>query len=59
MLNAMAWTAGIEVPPSGLPDTRPSDAELMENQDSEPVHGWEPMPGQPGRDTPAAQRPQA
>lgn len=51
LLNAIAWTAKADIPATGLIDETPSDAELMENQDSSPTPGWKPMPGQPPLDT--------
>ena len=53
VLNGIAWTAGFAIPEGGLPDQKPTDAELLEYQDSEPMPGWKPMPGQPGMDEPA------
>lgn len=53
LLNAIAWTGGVEIPASGLPDNTPSDEELLLHQDSPPVDGWKPMPGQPPMGTPA------
>lgn len=48
LLNAIAWTGGVKIPEEGLSDTTPSDEELLLHQDSPPVDGWKPMPGQPG-----------
>lgn len=50
LLNGIAWTAGFEIPEDGVPDERPTDSELFDYQDSPPMKGWKPMPGQPGRD---------
>lgn len=47
LLNAIAWTGGVEIPEGGLPDNTPTDDELMLHQDSPPQDGWKPMPGQP------------
>lgn len=53
LLNAIAWTGGVEIPDAGLPDSTPSDEELFQYQDSPPVDGWKPMPGQPPMAAPA------
>lgn len=50
LLNGLAWSAGLNVPETGVIDTTPDDKELLENQDSPPLPGWQPMPGQPGMD---------
>ena len=47
LLNAIAWTGGVEIPEGGLPDSTPTDDELFQHQDSPPPDGWKPMKGQP------------
>jgi hypothetical protein len=36
VLNAIAWSAGLEVPPDGVPSRRPTVQEMMSNHDEEP-----------------------
>src|SRR5690606_20416544 len=36
VMNAIAWTAGLEVPPQGIETTTPTDEELSQNLDPKP-----------------------
>lgn len=42
VLNAIAWTAHIEIPPEGLTTATPSMEELLENQDEPPPANFDP-----------------
>ena len=41
VLNAIVWTAGLEVPEGGVPSKTPSYEELRQNQDKRPPRGFD------------------
>ncbi len=44
VLNAIVWTAGLEVPEGGVPSKRPTIAELQSNQDYPQPDNFDPEP---------------
>jgi len=51
MLNAIAWTAGIDVPENGIDSPTPSDTELFLYQSDPKQADWRPHPQQPPMDS--------
>ncbi len=43
VLNALAWTARVDIPAAGLPSRTPSEADLLLNQDYPQPHKYKPV----------------
>ncbi|MEM7144413.1 MAG: ThuA domain-containing protein [Verrucomicrobiota bacterium] len=51
VLNAIAWTAGLEVPKNGVPSKTPTDEQINANLDDKPAKKKAPAPKKPAAAT--------